>query len=106
MDVVSAYAFASLGWHAIQGVPLLVWPQAINGLLTIDGAVNMQPATGVENYFARSLGIALLTLGCVTVVLTGAVPLDSMVESEFAALSLPLLQFPTSCIPGTLVPHS
>jgi hypothetical protein len=81
MDVVSSYSFASLTWHAIQAIPLIIWPQAINGLLTIDGDV-MQPSTGVENYFARSLGFALLTLGCVTVVLTGAVPLDSMVESK------------------------
>jgi hypothetical protein len=81
MDAVSAYSFSSLAWHALQGVPLAFWPQAINGLLTIDKG-NMAPSSGVENYFARSLGFALLALGTVTVVLTGALPLNSMVDSK------------------------
>lgn len=82
MDAVSSYSFASLAWHSIQGLPLIIWPQAINGLLTMDNQTGMQPSSGVENYFARSLGFALLALGLVTVVLTGALPLNSMVESK------------------------
>ncbi|ETS86710.1 hypothetical protein PFICI_00538 [Pestalotiopsis fici W106-1] len=81
MDAVSAYSFSSLLWLSTQAIPLIVWPQAINGLLTIDKGI-MEPASGVENYFARSLGFALLALGAVTVVLSGALPLNSMVESK------------------------
>lgn len=36
----------------------------------------------VEQYFARSLGFAQLTLGLVVVCLTGAVPLGSLADSE------------------------
>jgi hypothetical protein len=81
--VVSTYSFASCGWQFVQALPLIVWPQAINGLLTIDSeTVAAHPATSVENYFARSLGFALVALGLVTVVLTGSLPLNSLVEGE------------------------
>lgn len=86
MDAVSTYSFSSLLWHVVQGIPLVVWPQAINGLLTIDGSTGMQPSSGIENYFARSLGLTLLALGAVTVVLTGALPLNSIVESMCSTL--------------------
>lgn len=36
----------------------------------------------VEQYFARSLGFAQLTLGLVVVCLTGAVPLGSLADSK------------------------
>lgn len=80
-QTVSAYSFASLSWHLIQGLPLILWPQAINGLLTIDGET-MHPSNSVENYFARSLGLTLVALGMVTVVLTGSLPLNSLVECK------------------------
>ncbi|KAK6821950.1 hypothetical protein PG989_015195 [Apiospora arundinis] len=88
MDIVSSYSLATLGWHAVQAVPLIVWPQVIIGLLNIDAPTpaGLQ-ATGVELYFARSLGFALLTLGMVTVVLTGALPMTSMVETPTDAIS-------------------
>ncbi|KAK9416832.1 hypothetical protein AB5N19_07322 [Seiridium cardinale] len=86
MDSVSVYSFSSLLWHSVQGIPLVIWPQAINGLLTMDSQT-MQPSSGVENYFARSLGFALLALGAVTVVLTGALPLTSMVETPADSVS-------------------
>lgn len=76
---IAAYSFASCGWQLVQAVPLIVWPQAINSLLTVDEAVH---TTVVTAYFARTLGFSLLALGLVTVVLTGALPVDSMVESE------------------------
>ncbi|KAI1855480.1 hypothetical protein JX266_000345 [Neoarthrinium moseri] len=102
MDVVSSYSFASLLWHAVQGVPLVVWPQAINGLLTIDdNAGTMRPSSEVENYFARSLGCALLALGAVTVLLTGALPLNSMVETPTDAIS----PYATATILITMLHH-
>ena len=83
--IVTAYSLATLGWHMIQAMPLIVWPQVIIGLLNIDApALTGLSATGVELYFARCLGFTQLTLGMVTVVLTGAVPMTSMVESKCA----------------------
>ncbi|KAH8676183.1 hypothetical protein BX600DRAFT_508360 [Xylariales sp. PMI_506] len=87
VQAIQNYAVVTLLWHALQAVPLVIWPQAINGLLTIDGANEIQAATGVENYFARSLGLAQLTLGCLTVVLSGALPLTSMVDTPADAPS-------------------
>lgn len=45
------------------------------------------PSNDVENYFARSLGFALIALGLVTVVLTGSVPLDSAADAPVEAIS-------------------
>jgi len=42
--------------------------------------IDMNPA--LEDYFARSLGFALLALGLVVVVLTGAVPLASVADGR------------------------
>jgi hypothetical protein len=42
----------------------------------------------VEQYFARSLGFAQLTLGLVVVCLTGAVPLGSLADSKSNISSL------------------
>ncbi|KAI1074028.1 hypothetical protein F5B20DRAFT_564988 [Whalleya microplaca] len=82
MDAISSYSFASCSWHLLQAAPLVLWPGAINGLLTMDAeASSFHGPSAVENYFARSLGLALATLGLVTVVLTGSLPLTSMVET-------------------------
>lgn len=88
-QIVSSYSFASLGWHLTQALPLIVWPQAINGLLTIDSSAAMHPANAVENYFARSLGFALLALGACTVVLTGALPMTSLADGNAPPPSFP-----------------
>lgn len=85
-QVVSSYSFASCGWNLVQAVPLVVWPRAVHGLLTLD-ADAVPPPSSLEDYLARSLGFALLTLGLVTVVLTGSLPLNSMVDSKSAFLS-------------------
>jgi hypothetical protein len=81
MQAVASYSFATCGWHLLQALPLIVWPQAINGLLTMDSEVP-HSSTAVEVYFARSLGFALAGLGLVTVVLSGSLPLGSMADCE------------------------
>ncbi|KAI8629394.1 hypothetical protein F5Y19DRAFT_475382 [Xylariaceae sp. FL1651] len=91
MDAVSTYSFASCAWHGLQAVPLIIWPHVISSLLTVDNYPQTagNEASAVENYLARSLGFALLALGLVTVVLTGSVPVGSVVDtntiSPFAA---------------------
>ncbi|TDZ26694.1 hypothetical protein Cob_v001002 [Colletotrichum orbiculare MAFF 240422] len=76
MDAVSSYSFGNLGWLSLQAVPLIVWPRFIGNLLRPDD-YQSAAATSLEDYFARSLGFALLTLGLLVVTLSGAVPLTS-----------------------------
>ncbi|KAK8131263.1 hypothetical protein PG984_007701 [Apiospora sp. TS-2023a] len=88
MGIVTAYSLATLGWHMLQAMPLILWPQVIIGLLNIDAPTPAGlSATGVELYFARCLGFTQLTLGMVTVVLTGALPMTSMVETPTDTIS-------------------
>ncbi|KAK2065068.1 hypothetical protein LY76DRAFT_586596 [Colletotrichum caudatum] len=75
MDAISTFSFGNLGWLAAQAVPLIVWPRFITNLLRPE---DYPAAAGsLEDYFARSLGFALLTLGLLVVTLSGAVPLVS-----------------------------
>ncbi|KAI0022452.1 hypothetical protein F4780DRAFT_777823 [Xylariomycetidae sp. FL0641] len=107
MDTVDAYAFSTLAWHAAQAVPLLVWPQAINGLLTMDADASVPAApTPVENYFARCLGLALLALGAVTVVLTGAIPLGGVEEENDASPTANLPPYAAPVVLLTTLHHS
>ncbi|KAF6809404.1 hypothetical protein CMUS01_13688 [Colletotrichum musicola] len=75
MDAISTYSFGNLGWLSMQAIPLIIWPRFIGNLLRPDDYQNS--ATSLEDYFARSLGFALLTLGLLVVTLSGAVPLTS-----------------------------
>lgn len=50
--------------------------------------MSADPRSVVEQYFARSLGFAQLTLGLVVVCLTGAVPLSSLADSECKGTAL------------------
>ncbi|KAK1476003.1 hypothetical protein CCUS01_05106 [Colletotrichum cuscutae] len=87
MDAISTFSFGNLGWLATQAVPLIIWPRFITNLLRPD---DYQYAAGsLEDYFARSLGFALLTLGLLVVTLSGAVPLASedLIYSRFAQLT-------------------
>ncbi|KAH6853883.1 hypothetical protein B0I37DRAFT_349281 [Chaetomium sp. MPI-CAGE-AT-0009] len=81
MDSVSTYSFASLAWLGIQAVPLIIWPSLISTLLQVDGppqgAQYGAAYSSLEQYFARSLGLAQLALGSLLLVLSGALPLDS-----------------------------
>ncbi|KAL2168293.1 hypothetical protein VTG60DRAFT_212 [Thermothelomyces hinnuleus] len=87
MDSVSTYSAASLAWLAIQATPLIVWPSLISTLLQADGPAQGAPYgaanASLEQYFARSLGLAQLALGSLLLVLSGALPLDSPANRLF-----------------------
>ncbi|KAI1328301.1 hypothetical protein F5Y16DRAFT_158406 [Xylariaceae sp. FL0255] len=74
MDAVSTYSFLTCGWHALQAIPLIIWPHAIISLLTPDTQTTSNAYTvgAIEHYLARSYGLALLFLGLVTLTLTGS----------------------------------
>ncbi|KAH6898431.1 hypothetical protein B0T10DRAFT_555749 [Thelonectria olida] len=75
---IATYSFGNLAWLSTQAVPLILWPSFIGSLLRPE----YEPASSLEIYFARSLGFALLTLGLVVVVLSGAIPLTSAADAK------------------------
>ncbi|KAI6782227.1 uncharacterized protein J7T54_002464 [Emericellopsis cladophorae] len=83
MDTVSTYSFGNLAWLSTQAVPLIIWPSSIGALLRVEDATT----SSLEAYFARSLGFALLALGLIVVLLSGAVPLGSKVDVPQNGLS-------------------
>ncbi|KAH8891069.1 hypothetical protein GQ53DRAFT_168628 [Thozetella sp. PMI_491] len=83
MDAVSAYSFGSLAWLSTQAVPLIIWPAFISSILSTD----YQQIDYVEQYFARSLGFSQLTVGLLLVILTGALPLTSAVDTPSDTVS-------------------
>ncbi|KAH7328984.1 hypothetical protein B0I35DRAFT_473634 [Stachybotrys elegans] len=83
MDTVAAFSFTNLAWLSTQAVPLIIWPSFISGILREEP----EHAGPLETYFARSLGFALLSLGLILVLLSGAVPLTSSVETPVSGIS-------------------
>ncbi|KAK4128682.1 hypothetical protein N657DRAFT_639173 [Parathielavia appendiculata] len=84
MDAVSTYSVASLSWLTIQAVPLIIWPSLISTLLRIDSASQSAhygvTNASLEQYFARSLGLAQLAFAGLLLIQSGTLPLDSVVE--------------------------
>ncbi|KAK4150742.1 hypothetical protein C8A00DRAFT_36639 [Chaetomidium leptoderma] len=93
MDSVSTYSVASLAWLAAQAVPLIIWPSLVSTLLRVDG-LPQGPEYSVANasleqYFARSLGLAQLAIGGLLLVMSGALPLDSISETPGTTAAAP-----------------
>ncbi|KAK7402662.1 hypothetical protein QQX98_011570 [Neonectria punicea] len=78
MSAAASYSFANLAWLSTQALPLIVWPSFIGSLLRDEH----EATSSLEVYFARSLGLALLALGLIIVVLSGAVPLTSAADAS------------------------
>ncbi|KAF7951101.1 uncharacterized protein EAE97_002652 [Botrytis byssoidea] len=76
MDVFYSYTYGTAGWLALQSLPLIISPTIIITMLSPE----YRDATTLEEYFSRSLGFTLLTLGILTVLLTGSVPLTSSIS--------------------------
>ncbi|KAJ5217281.1 hypothetical protein N7468_010289 [Penicillium chermesinum] len=81
MDVFQIYTYSTSAWLALQSVPLIAMPSMIVALLLDE----TRPATTIEVYFARSLGIGLLTIAIMTAMLTGSIPLTSAVKEPITA---------------------
>lgn len=85
MDVFYAYTYGTAAWLALQAAPLIISPTIILTMLSPE----VREATVIEEYFSRSLGMALITLGILTVLLTGSVPLtSSFSDSKFYLISM------------------
>jgi len=81
MDVYYAYTYGTFGWLTLQAAPLIVSPTIIVTLLSPEA----REPTILEEYFSRSLGITLFTLGIMIVLLTGSVPLTSSISDTTSA---------------------
>jgi len=81
MDVFYAYTYGTAGWLALQAAPLIISPTIILTMLSPE----VREASAIEEYFSRSLGMALITLGILTVLLTGSVPLTSSFSDTTSA---------------------
>ncbi|KAH7163014.1 hypothetical protein B0J13DRAFT_518258 [Dactylonectria estremocensis] len=83
MSAIASYSFGNLAWLGTQALPLIIWPSFIGSILRAEDEVT----SPLEAYFARSLGFALLALGLVVVVLSGAVPLTSAANASSEEVS-------------------
>jgi len=81
MDVFYAYTYGSAAWFSLQAMPLLISPTIIITLLSPE----VREASVIEEYFSRSLGMVLVTLGVLVVLLTGSVPLTSSFSDTTSA---------------------
>ncbi|RAL65094.1 hypothetical protein DID88_001201 [Monilinia fructigena] len=81
MDVFYAYTYGTAGWLALQAAPLVISPTIIITILSPE----VREATPLEEYFSKSLGMTLLTLGIMVVLLTGSVPLTSSISDTTTA---------------------
>ncbi|TVY73469.1 hypothetical protein LSUE1_G005128 [Lachnellula suecica] len=81
MDVFYFYSYGTAGWLALQAAPLIVSPTIILTMLSPE----VREASALEEYFSRSLGLTLLTLGIMVVLLTGSVPLTSSLSDTTSA---------------------
>jgi hypothetical protein len=83
-----AYSYGTAAWLALQAVPLMISPAIINTILSpgvhqlsckpyqfLHSVIEANILLALEEYYSRSLGIALLTLALLCVLLTGAFPL-------------------------------
>ncbi|KAK4132414.1 hypothetical protein BT67DRAFT_463801 [Trichocladium antarcticum] len=90
MDSVSTYSTASLAWLSTQALPLIIWPSLISTLLRADGPTRYAATDpSLEQYFARSLGLAQLALGLLLLVLSGALPLNAIADTPSTTDSPP-----------------
>ncbi|EGX52885.1 hypothetical protein AOL_s00007g221 [Orbilia oligospora ATCC 24927] len=94
MDVYYAYNYAAAGWMILQSIPLLSSPTMMVTMLSPE----VRESTPLEVYFSRSLGFAVITIGLLTVLLTGSIPLktsfadpSSSLEDPTAPYALPAL---------------
>ncbi|KAI1006919.1 hypothetical protein K3495_g1309 [Podosphaera aphanis] len=103
MDVFYAYTYGSSLWLAIQCLPLIISPTIMITLLSPD----FREPSVLEEYFSRSLGMALLTISAQTILLSGSVPLTSSVSDTLStATSESKAPYALPSLTITMVYHS
>ena len=117
IQVFYAYTYGTAAWMVVQAVPLIVSPKFLVAMLSpevkestrrhwcsvwipsyTDAAIQ-----ALEEYFARALGMSLITISVLCILLTGSVPLTSSLsdgitsedEDPKAAYAVPTLTVTT-----------
>jgi hypothetical protein len=102
MDVFYSYTYGTAGWLTLQAALLILSPTIMVTLLSpeareptgkyqvsLGALLSIDKPSAIEEYFSRSLGITLFTLGIMMVLLTGSVPLTSSIsESTFYEMAV------------------
>ncbi|TLD26953.1 hypothetical protein PspLS_04459 [Pyricularia sp. CBS 133598] len=83
MEAISAYSLATCAWLGAQAVPMLLTPGFINSML-VEG---YQPASSVDIYTLRHLGLAQLALSLLSLALSGVLPLAPAAASADDSIS-------------------
>ncbi|MCJ1406948.1 hypothetical protein MMC19_001018 [Ptychographa xylographoides] len=78
--MTTVYASGTALWLTIQALPLIASPKLIVTMLVTES----RSPTAIEEYFSRSLGLALITVAILTIVLTGSVPLTTTFSASAA----------------------
>ena len=102
MDVFYVYTYGTAAWLGMQALPLIATPKLIVAMLAVEtrsptctdtlerfllpGLPMLTFIIALEEYFCRCQGLVYITLGILTVLLTGSVPLTSTFsESMFSS---------------------
>ncbi|EPS45127.1 hypothetical protein H072_915 [Dactylellina haptotyla CBS 200.50] len=102
MDVYYAYNYATAGWMLLQSVPLIMSPTMLVTLLSPE----VRETTPLEDYFSRSLGLAIIALGMLTVLLTGSIPLTASFSDTTSGLEDPTAPYALPALVITAVYHT
>jgi len=102
MDVYYAYNYATAGWMFLQSIPLITSPTMLITLLSPE----VRETTHLEAYFSRSLGLAIVTIGLLTVLLTGSIPLTATFSDTGSGLEDPTAPYALPALAITTVYHS
>ncbi|KAH8836938.1 hypothetical protein MCOR27_001517 [Pyricularia oryzae] len=77
-QAISAYSLATCAWLGAQAFPMLLTPGFINSML-VEG---YEPASSVEIYTLRHLGLAQLALSLLSLALSGVLPLAPAASAD------------------------
>ncbi|KAF3910971.1 hypothetical protein AA313_de0200884 [Arthrobotrys entomopaga] len=99
MDVYYSYNYVTAGWMILQALPLIASPTMMVTMLSPE----VRETTPLEAYFSRSLGLCIITLGVLSVLLSGSVPLTSSFSDPSTGLEDPVAPYalPTIMITAT-----
>lgn len=80
MDVYYYFNYLSTAWMTLEALPLITSPTIVLALLSPE----IRSSTAIEEYLSRSLGFTLIAFGMLNLLLTGSIPLTSMISDAAA----------------------
>ena len=77
-QAVQIFAFGTSSWLALQSLPLLLSPSLIVSMM----AAEPRRISDLETYLCRTLGLTVLAFALLTLLLTGALPLETTATKD------------------------